>query len=826
MTHAYDWIQGPRSRSRIREIFNLWMRTFGRVTVLLSLLVAATCHGPPPPPPIASPDDPLDPSLVASSEVASVVFPTTAITVTQIAGAEVNFTIEAWLFTNTGRRITNPALYSPGDDIDDELQYEFDWKDSPGLVVTKHEGLFTAEVSIPATANLMESSTAEVTVSVNGVDAEAPLVVTIFPDIDQPSPIIIQAPHSDGKRPTVVVVDQLQSHDDGLICVADRVLVFVQAGSLGQTCGDGEVTVLADGQGMWLGQIPMGDAPLVVPVVTKRPVALAMTLTVTDDELDEDEDTDISDVEQGMWTDFDTATLFMNMARVGIELTVLDGAIGDARYEHDTIGVSCSTTDSYSTLDGRPTSLETGMLNVYYVWTGPYNGEACWPLEGRAEMLVFLPYLGRRTSTLAHELGHAFGLWLPNGGHPRELLDPVYLPEFRSTNIMAYANPYRPEPRSHLTPGQAFRMNADTLSWVKPQGLPLPQRFCQCDPYASGPCVPLASDQDNESPWTHVIEPGLCGDRIQVQGEADDLNSIVLVHAPIVQPDDHPCTWTIGTRHEDPVYDWIYVFPNLHTMTNECRTATIFYEDRLPLTVNLPTAWKNFNRKNNFHPIGGTPGTYAIDLALHYEAGVSSGLSDGMKRTTKLFGGVYNGIRNRVGVTVVWTESTAALPTPTIGSLESWLHLNDNMVDCPVLPPPPTDDPAIVAAIQPAAVNIYVVLDEAARTYLGTDGYSCMGGDEAYILLTPSGWSNGSLEHHLGHLFGLDEVQTGNLPQMGLDNLMAPPGNGDRTTLTLGQVYRIHFGQDSWLANKRGIGDSKNCDMVSCPSLDMNGPPE
>lgn len=117
------------------------------------------------------------------------------------------------------------------------------------------------------------------------------------------------------------------------------------------------------------------------------------------------------------------------------------------------------------------------------------RGYAC-PYDASVGTVIIISNLLRSSTTLAHELGHAFGLVEPWWGH----IDGI--PGFSYTNLMwAFGTDAQKNARSILSLGQAFRVNADDHSWLFHLGWPTwTQRDCSDDPDDDTLCPKLARE--------------------------------------------------------------------------------------------------------------------------------------------------------------------------------------------------------------------------------------------------------------------------------------------------------------------------------------------
>jgi hypothetical protein len=184
--------------------------------------------------------------------------------------------------------------------------------------------------------------------------------------------------------------------------------------------------------------------------------------------------------------------------------------------EVDVIGNDCTQADAL-----KLSSLYADdRINVYFVDAiGGDRGETprgfnCFE-TGRAgnvdgaPNIIYISMHRHTPTTLAHELGHAFGL-RGSAGHtgagPDEISEEeAYIPGFESTNIMwTGVDADKARAKKHFSLGQVFRMSADERSWLnrnaQSSGGPTARRCHPSGVDNERPCPPLAFDFSKKSP--------------------------------------------------------------------------------------------------------------------------------------------------------------------------------------------------------------------------------------------------------------------------------------------------------------------------------------
>jgi hypothetical protein len=207
--------------------------------------------------------------------------------------------------------------------------------------------------------------------------------------------------------------------------------------------------------------------------------------------------------------DIANATLIYRKNKVGVQFVPTYHLVSADPRAVATIGKSC---DSIGWIR-RSAWYTPNTLNIYYVENITPPPELA-PLgvaardvpglncvrfgDGNIKGDANITFIGRRANlaTLAHELGHAFGLQPGNrGGHTFDPPGHPALAAFRSNNVMQGGGL---PTRDHFSLGQAFRMNTQADEWggtmLIANGLrPGPGRTCP-PLTASDTCPPLALD--------------------------------------------------------------------------------------------------------------------------------------------------------------------------------------------------------------------------------------------------------------------------------------------------------------------------------------------
>lgn len=183
----------------------------------------------------------------------------------------------------------------------------------------------------------------------------------------------------------------------------------------------------------------------------------------------------------------DAAVLFSDN-KVGIDFDTTSSAVrgATATAAQQAIGYGCVNANG---LPGSAYYIE-GRLNVYYVDHIDPNLARGWTCVDRGVPgIIYVSINDRVNSTLTHEIGHALGLQIPFDGHT----DPINALD--QTNLMWSFQDM--VVRDKFTLGQAYRLNAERLSWLNgPAGLRpgQPVRDCGCNPFHADVCPVLPRD--------------------------------------------------------------------------------------------------------------------------------------------------------------------------------------------------------------------------------------------------------------------------------------------------------------------------------------------
>lgn len=290
--------------------------------------------------------------------------------------------------------------------------------------------------------------------------------------------------------------------------VSDSVVAFVGFGVLGNLPGGkGEVARFTTDQGFQLKAHTFGltsdvvdlrTSPAATPPIVEAPFNPSVTLWIAsnDPSASDDADGDIAYAQEVFARQRTGLKIQFRVREAGRGSYLLDAqppqyTCPQLRLNLQNLGVPSSA---------APNAVAPDSLNVVYVeqifkpaptpgdLAPTWAGYTC-PWDAFAGTVILVSVKDRSTSTLAHELGHAFGLLVPDFGHTD------YDPGFSHSNLMWHMEEDETgATRSGVTLGQAFRMNVDSLSWIFRTGLPTwPRR--QCDSlYVGKLCPPLSKD--------------------------------------------------------------------------------------------------------------------------------------------------------------------------------------------------------------------------------------------------------------------------------------------------------------------------------------------
>jgi hypothetical protein len=316
---------------------------------------------------------------------------------------------------------------------------------------------------------------------------------------------VVHADYRSNNAPDVALLsDTLPPHN-----VSHSVVAFVRFGVLGNlTSGKGEVVRFSTDQGFQLHPVTFQPSREVVDLRTSP----AATTPILDAPLNPSVTLWITSNDNGATDDADGDIAYAQKAfarqrtglRIQFRVRKADGRgsyLLDAQPPHYTCpDLKLSLLNLGVPSSAAPNAIARDSLNILYVdqifkpaatpgdLAQTWAGYSC-PWDGSAGTVILVSVRDRSTSTLAHELGHAFGLLVPDYGHTD------YDPGFSHSNLMWHMEEDETRaPRSGVTLGQAFRMNVDSLSWIFRTGLPTwPRR--QCDSlYVGKVCPPLSKD--------------------------------------------------------------------------------------------------------------------------------------------------------------------------------------------------------------------------------------------------------------------------------------------------------------------------------------------
>jgi hypothetical protein len=202
---------------------------------------------------------------------------------------------------------------------------------------------------------------------------------------------------------------------------------------------------------------------------------------------------------------------------------------------------------------------------------------------------------------------------------------------------------------------------------------------------------------------------------------------------------------------------------------------------------------------------------------------------DEVKRTKTLY------TENRVGVQFLenvrrYTASTVTDPASVINAAVS-----DDGVDCHV-------DQLQGDLYTPDTLNVYYVDKVFRGRNCALQKYRALCADamteppaDANVIFIGTGGSSTTMAHEIGHAFGLRPAPCGGHtdgdPDFGDDNIMQGGGGDERTTFSLGQVFRMNTHEDQWgkstlITNGDPTRPTRACAPdkwdALCPALKVN----
>ena len=232
-----------------------------------------------------------------------------------------------------------------------------------------------------------------------------------------------------------------------------------------------DLFVLSRYDGMALEKMNWTPNPGDVKIINlPNPAPLPVTIWIIHD--NDDNADNINGIKTGAENDIIWANTYYNLEKTGI---VFDYRIIDLSEDASIVIEPTNCTDSCNDLGAwcetartdsafRDSYSQSNAVNVYYV-NYSATGITCSPGEdGYPDYNVIFIGTGNTTPTLAHELGHALGLWPSNeGGHPEatnSFSDTIKEKFGGDSNIMNGGGPLR----NRFTAGQAIRMNISNRS--------------------------------------------------------------------------------------------------------------------------------------------------------------------------------------------------------------------------------------------------------------------------------------------------------------------------------------------------------------------------
>ena len=134
------------------------------------------------------------------------------------------------------------------------------------------------------------------------------------------------------------------------------------------------------------------------------------------------------------------------------------------------IGDDCNNVDMLKS----STLYDASRMNVYYVHAIGGSTARGWNCFSRvagnsagASNVIYISTSSHSPTTLAHELGHSFALQGATGHTGQQNVEPPDIAGFTSINIMwTYLDSDQARAQRQFSLGQAYRMNADDISWV------------------------------------------------------------------------------------------------------------------------------------------------------------------------------------------------------------------------------------------------------------------------------------------------------------------------------------------------------------------------
>ncbi|HEX5962466.1 MAG TPA: hypothetical protein VFY42_01975, partial [Gemmatimonadales bacterium] len=540
------------------------------------------------------------------------------------------------------------------------------WSDNQSWLAVQNSGPLGAVVTIDPGAT-GSPGPGEVTLQVDGETAKAKITIAHSSAVGEDQ---LTADYAAGKTPDAVTVNGVMMGASGDCKVS--LFAFVRRsrlGNVGSPCtGDREgweAAVLdvdhqlVFPQGGWTPSadpsVDAGSLQQTVRTVSVALRAMVGSTSLSDPALVQFQD----DVLARARAELIHASSALAEARAGFQLVELDPK---AIRVKDPVEIgTCSEGDLLTAGSDM-----NNVLNVYYV-NGLYGlrGRICPWQDERPQDVIYVAWSNEGTTTLVHELGHAFGLTLPGHGHSDLLAG------FDAANVMTGGDNDRdPLGRRRFSVGQVFRMNGDSSSWLHRStasgtpavGIAATGLDCQCgadDPV--GRCPTVVADPAPPSQAPKATDPPECSDllRLLKVSDTDDESPLALVagrrwRVPLGAAAcrfDHPGE----TEWRSP-----QMFVRLDNLTHPglCDSwAVIFFRRHGPQFVEIPkSTWTQ--SANKFLVGDAMPPPVEFEVQVYYTAGQpghGDAARDDILHAQETFGEI-----SRTGLTLSFVENTAA----------------------------------------------------------------------------------------------------------------------------------------------------------------------
>lgn len=611
------------------------------------------------------------------------------------------------------------------------------------------------------------------------------------------------ANHAAGSAPAVALVDGVPRNAGS--CVRDSLVAFVGIGLVGDwgsNCPtDGHLAVFSPDHAMLLRLTSWNGNPNDVDVVGQQapPLTIPVAIRIAVERIAGEELTPeqvLATTTAFALADVAKANELLRANRAGLRIEVPVGFF-------DTVapGPNCSSAP-----------MRQGVLNVFYVNDAQRGrGFTCARDGQRHEGTILISRFEHDQATLAHEFGHALGLWFPFTGHTLHVIG------FDGVNVMAsllYDN--SSAERSHFSLGQVFRMNADEASWVNIAGvrdttteIRLP---CQCKRGEQQPC-PRVTDDLGTPPTAGDLIPGPweCGDVLVLNQTGSSHHGVALISGRNARTKAcDPDLPGLPYRQFDAKLR-IY-FDNLTNpdLSPKCVSrAVLFFENHGVMVKDLHAPNTFTEVADSYAVIETPPARKSVTVNLWTTA---SQTDDDRAFASKVFSEGSGNESNRTGIVL-------SFQTPPAKGGWTEDELVNGLIVSPCTLPPAFEDSTV------KEINVYYIQADAK---LGSDyGVTCQRPDGTVLIAIPAGTlhTKTALVHHLGHAFGLEDV--GLTGGWSPSNAMRTEWSDGRKLFTLGQVYQMNFGGAS-VVTRTGAQSVRPCDALDpCPDgqRDVRTPP-